>query len=802
MRAWTALGIALLASCTPAEAEHRAETVEPGDSLFQWDAMTARFGTDHVVLEGMATGQSWTAGLRLTSIGRAETHRPLPPVRPVVDGERIEYRRDGSTEWYVHLSRGLEQGLTVHERLPGAGPLRVGVEILGLLPMQMGDRVSLVDGAAVARATLSELHAFDADGRPLRARFDVSRGQLEYLVWDAGASYPIVIDPIVAATEAILRPSDPAENAYFGSAVAIDADTAIVGRMNEAVGGLRQAGSAYVFVRTGTVWSQQAKLFSPEPMAQSWFGYSVDVDGDTAVISARIEDHSGRETAGSAYVFVRTGESWSHQATLRLPAPENDDGFGIAVAIDGDTIAVAARNDEQPGMTGSGSVSIFRRTGTTWTPEALLHDPETTIFGQRLALDGDTLVASAVHDSFMGSSLVPTVHVFVRTTSWDRQAVLHSSAIPPAATGVQSVGLHSNTVFVGVPDDDHSRTLPKAGSVIVFERSGTAWTETAFLRAAAPEAYQWFGRSVDLYGDTAVIGASRPTGPPGRAFIFSRMGGSWSQELVLHASDPTEHPFGTEVAIDADTVLVAAELEDYDGLEAAGSVYAFLVSVAEPCSDGTECPSGHCIDGVCCDTACGGGDPDDCQACSTSAGGISNGLCGPVIRGTVCRAAAGICDAEETCDGLELACPADGFADATVVCRDAAGSCDVAETCSGGGPDCPADGLAAPGADCDDGLACTTASSCVDGTCEPGAERSCDDGDPCTVDSCAEPLGCANTRIPDCSVGGADGGTGAADREGAGGCGCQVPRGTGPSGSFLLIALACIVAWRIRRGPA
>ncbi len=232
------------------------------------------------------------------------------------------------------------------------------------------------------------------------------------------------------------------------------------------------------------------------------------------------------------------------------------------------------------------------------------------------------------------------------------------------------------------------------------------------------------------------------------------------------------------------------------------------------CISDSECGSGHCVDAVCCDRPCGGGALDDCQACAVSAGAAADGTCGPVSRGTVCRATAGPCDATESCDGLDVACPADlvavngtgcrasrgpcdapeacdglrvtcpddrpqsalsscglpqGNCDETemcdgvsgscpvdrlmsagIVCRVAVDVCDVDETCSGLEPSCPSDGARADGTPCDDGLVCNGSERCVAGACRPGAGLMCDDHDDCTADTCAETAGCESVPIPDC----------------------------------------------------
>jgi hypothetical protein len=186
--------------------------------------------------------------------------------------------------------------------------------------------------------------------------------------------------------------------------------------------------------------------------------------------------------------------------------------------------------------------------------------------------------------------------------------------------------------------------------------------------------------------------------------------------------------FGSAVALSADTALVGVPGDDDRG-SSSGSAYIYKTAASGNggvCPADAECGSGFCVDGVCCDTSCGAGDPNRCQACSVVAGAAVDGTCGPRAAGTLCRAATGACDVAETCNSTSTTCPADGFASASTVCRAAAGACDVAECCTGTSAACPADRFASastvcrPAAnDCDAAESCTGSSV----TCPGNASR-------------------------------------------------------------------------------
>ncbi|MFT3839319.1 MAG: MopE-related protein [Myxococcaceae bacterium] len=168
--------------------------------------------------------------------------------------------------------------------------------------------------------------------------------------------------------------------------------------------------------------------------------------------------------------------------------------------------------------------------------------------------------------------------------------------------------------------------------------------------------------------------------------------------------------------------------------------------VGSSCSQPNDCTTGFCVDGVCCDTACGQG-ATDCQACSVAAGGVVDGTCSPLPHTVLCRYGSGYgsCDVPEYCDGVHFDCPADGYQDAGVVCRPRFGACDLAERCDGT-RDCPPDVKLSPGTPCDDGKECTSGDQCDQyGYCQPGpfadAGTSCNDLDVCSLSSVCDGAG-------------------------------------------------------------
>ena len=164
-----------------------------------------------------------------------------------------------------------------------------------------------------------------------------------------------------------LTASDKQNGDNLGYSVAIDGNTAIVGAYSEDTGG-SDAGAAYIFTRTGSTWSQQAKLQAGDKQGSDYFGRAVGIDGNTAIVGAYGED-TGGSNAGAAYIFTRTGSTWSQQAKIQAGDKAGSDLFGYAVGIDGNTAIVGAYG-ENTGGSAAGAAYIFTRTGSTWSQQA------------------------------------------------------------------------------------------------------------------------------------------------------------------------------------------------------------------------------------------------------------------------------------------------------------------------------------------------------------------------------------------------------------------------------------------------
>ena len=357
--------------------------------------------------------------------------------------------------------------------------------------------------------------------------------------------------------EAKLIADDGEASDWLGWSVSVDGDTAVVGAWGDDDKG-SDAGAAYVFIRNGDSWVEQAKLTASDGVKYDNFGKSVSVSGDTAVVSANADDSS----KGSAYVFIRSGTTWTLQQKLTANDGAEADYFGESVSIYENTIVVGAPWDDDI-LSYSGSAYIFTRSDNSWTHQEKLNadDPQyDNQFGQSVSIYEDTVAIGANgNDGYNGA-----VYVFIHNNSgWMQQAKLITS--DSRAMGV-SVSIYSDTILAGSYGDDRGASHAACeGAAYVFTRSGTVWTQEAKLVASDRANEDYFGThpgSVSVYGDTAVIGAYQNDdngASSGSAYIFTRDGTSWTEKSKITASDNAANDyFGTSVSVDEDIIVVGS----------------------------------------------------------------------------------------------------------------------------------------------------------------------------------------------------------------------------------------------------
>ena len=378
-----------------------------------------------------------------------------------------------------------------------------------------------------------------------------------------------------------------ATGAQFGGAVSLSGDTVIVGVSTDDTPAGEDAGSAYVFVRSGTTWTLQQKLAAFDGAPGDFFGISVSVSGDTAVVGARLDDTPAGADAGSAYVFVRSGATWSLQQKLLASDSAAGDSFGTSVSVSGDTLIVGAPVADTVGGVDAGAVYAFVRSGTTWTEQHKLLPPDGRAnldFGFSSSLSGDTVVIGAPSDDTLAGINTGSAYVFVRSgTTWSLQQKLLA---PDAAEGDDfgfAVSAWGDTVAVGAFADDTGTTVD-GGSAYVFVRSGATWSLEQKLLAPDAASGDYFGSTVSVFADALAVGAplhdTTAGVDAGSAYVFARSGGIWAGQRELLAPDGmAADSFGKSVALSGDTVVAGAPGDDTAGGMNAGSAHVFRGSV-------------------------------------------------------------------------------------------------------------------------------------------------------------------------------------------------------------------------------
>ena len=391
------------------------------------------------------------------------------------------------------------------------------------------------------------------------------------------------ISPAQADELAKLLPLDGAYEDYFGRSVSIDGEYAVVGAHYDDDNGY-QSGSAYIFKRGGTAWLQQAKLTASDAYENDYFGWSVSIDGDYAIVGARYDDDNGSDS-GSAYIFKRDGEAWSQQAKLTASDGYSNDNFGISVSIDGEYAVIGAHFDDDNGSA-SGSAYIFKRDGTTWSQQAKLKASDgysSDWLGYNVSVDGEYAVVGAHGDDDNGSSS-GSAYIFKRDgTTWSQQAKLLASDGAYRDYFGAGVSIDGEYAIAGAWGDADNGS--NSGSAYIFKRDGTAWSQQAKLKASDGAYDDLFGDSVSINGEYAIVGAWRDDDNglnSGSAYIFERDGTAWSQQAKLLASDGYSGDlFGFSVSIDGEYAIVGAWGDDDNGANS-GSAYIFEVFKAEP----------------------------------------------------------------------------------------------------------------------------------------------------------------------------------------------------------------------------
>ena len=368
----------------------------------------------------------------------------------------------------------------------------------------------------------------------------------------------IALAPII---EFKLIPGDGSEGDWFGYSVSISGDYAIVGADGGENNGI-STGAAYIFKRNSdTTWVEEQKLLASDGVEFDGFGISSSMSGDYVIISAPWKDNF----LGAAYIFKKNGNTWTEEQKLLASDGSANDEFGLAVSMSGDYVIVGARGQENR----RGAAYIFKRDGNTWAEEQklLASDGDTTDqFGYSVSISGDyTIVGARFKDNRQGAA-----YIFKReNTTWTEEQKLLASDGASFDRFGWSVSITGDYVIVGATGDDNNK-----GSAYIFKRDGTTWTEAQKLLASDGNAEDWFG-VVSILENYAIIGAQGDDNWKGSAYIFRRDGLTWvEQEKCSPSSCPENSSLGRTVSLSGNSAIVGAPYDTINGLNS-GAAYIF-----------------------------------------------------------------------------------------------------------------------------------------------------------------------------------------------------------------------------------
>ena len=395
-------------------------------------------------------------------------------------------------------------------------------------------------------------------------------------------------------TESIIYSSDIQAYDFFGYSVSMSSGGAyaIIGAYYEE-SNADDAGAAYIFSRSGSTWSQQAKIQHSDPQADDWFGRSVSIssDGSYAIVGAERED-TGASNAGAAYIFVRSGTSWSQQAKIQASDASTTANaqFGYSVSISGDGSYAIVGSHRWNGSTWAGAAYIYVRSGTSWTQQQQIQASDAAssdLYGTAVSMNSDgtyVAVGSPGDDGTSGDGNRGAVYVYTRSgTTWSQQAkIQHSDSVYNDAFG-SSVSINSDATYIAAGASTHTGFDYGAG--YIFTRSGSTWSQQAKIQSSDVQSNDNFGSGISISSDGshAIVGAwgddtAAGADQAGAAYIFSRDGTSWTQTRKIQASDiqPGDE-FGRSVSMSGNGIYViaGASHEDTGGNPNSGAAYIY-----------------------------------------------------------------------------------------------------------------------------------------------------------------------------------------------------------------------------------
>ena len=402
--------------------------------------------------------------------------------------------------------------------------------------------------------------------------------------------------------EAKLVASDKATGDLFGIWMSMTSDSTrmVVSARTSDPGGTIDAGAVYVFLRTGNTWTQEAKLVASDKAVGDSFSTEVAISGDGSrvFIGAHLADISGTTDAGAVYIFSRSGTTWTQEAKLVSPTAFSGGYFGLSIGVstEGTRIAVGCQGADISAVTDTGAIYVFSRSGTTWSSEATLLASDRVTgwflgYAVKMSLDGSRVVSAALAGSSGGAA-----YVFLRSgTTWAQEAKLVSSDLGVSDSFGRNVWISGNGVRVVVGAYlAIVNNFSNAGAAYVFVRSGTTWTQEAKLVSNTVSKNGWFGQFVTINNDGSKILVNQAAAAniaqgwyPNTAsvpmLLFQRTGTTWAQGLTYAPTGETAsgNVFGYGMAFcdDGSRIAIGAYAGDSGIVANCGTVSTYALGL-------------------------------------------------------------------------------------------------------------------------------------------------------------------------------------------------------------------------------
>ncbi len=348
---------------------------------------------------------------------------------------------------------------------------------------------------------------------------------------------------------------------YFGRRVAISGNFAIVGAYVDDIGANPDQGSASIYQYNGTNWVFMQKLTDATGAAADYFGISVSISGNFAIVGSYADDVGLSADQGSAIIYQYNGTSWVQTQRITDATGAAGDLFGTSVSMSGNMAIIGAENDDVGANADQGSASIYQYNGSSWVLVQKLTDPTGAAsdnLGYSLSINGNFAMAGAAYDNVGANADQGSAIVFqYNGANWVFfQKITDPTGAADDNFGI-SVSISGNYAIIGAIYTDVGANTNQ-GSANIYQYNSTSWILMQKLTDPAGGLSDYFGGSVSISGNYALVGANDDkvgnNAAQGSASIYIRIGGAWQR--LQYVTDPAgnfNESFGGATAIDGST---------------------------------------------------------------------------------------------------------------------------------------------------------------------------------------------------------------------------------------------------------